>query len=267
MACRGGTGSCPIGLKDLELVIAALNQADDTTSLDTLEHQVANPFRSPVIGGLRKYLVVFLNGHAKRTEVLLRYPRRVSNPRRAWKEQCTILAVKKTDRNGKQRERRESFHAPFSRADVDYYVHHYPYALIRELLERGDDQPIKIRELSRLLHTLTLECRFLYGCDISWVALGSESTGDIPTLTRSAGLPGLSRRKTDSGAGQLKAILRTTSRARTAASATVTRSTPTSEVTGPSGHQLSLFCLPVFFLNDPITGVQVAAPGAANVLL
>ena len=85
-----------------------------------------------------------------------------------------------TDRNGKQRERRESFHAPFDKVDVDYYVNRYPYAWIRELLERGNAQPFALRELSGLLHILTLECRFLYGSKIAWVAPGSESTGDIP---------------------------------------------------------------------------------------
>ena len=53
-------------------------------------------------------------------------------------------------------------------------------SVIREALERGEDQPFTERERVTFRLVLASECRFLRGLDIAWV---QPATGDAPSAS------------------------------------------------------------------------------------
>ena len=188
-ACRGGSGPSPIGLNDLELIIAACIEADISTrsephhsDTDLEGFPYTNPFQSPLTRVLRKPLREFLGHYPTRAAHLFRHPRIVSDPRHAWKERFTSLVATKTDRDGERRQIRVPLHAPMRDDDIIQFLYCCPHVreVIFGVLERGGDQPITLHELLRLKHVLTLEYRILKGWDIAWVSPGSEATGKIP---------------------------------------------------------------------------------------
>ena len=178
MAYRGGPGPSPIGHHELELMIAIClqmtNEADNPSNPLGLSGQLPNPLWHPAIKVLRAPFLEYLGKHPERAAALLRQPRRISIPRHAWKQQQTILNTFPLV-NGRQFLYGRSLHATFDKLDVQHYPCVYPGNLIPALLDRGEGQTVSVWEISRLQCFLTLECRYLKGCDIPWALVDSPA--------------------------------------------------------------------------------------------
>ena len=136
--------------------------------------QLPNPLWHPAIKVLRAPFLEYLGKHPERAAALLRQPRRISIPRHAWKQQQTILNTFPLV-NGRQFLHGRSLHATFDKLDVQHYTCVYPGNLIPALLDRGEGQTVSVWEISRLQCFLTLECRYLKGCDIPWALVDSPA--------------------------------------------------------------------------------------------
>ena len=168
-AGRGGPGPSPVGHEELQLMIAALDQTDEPR----------NPFRECYLAFLRNPLLEYLAWHPLRVEDLREYPRRESNPPGAWREHGKVLSVRHEEGDGRQRTLATSLHLRFNEEDVDEFDNS-ALSVIREALERGEDQPFTERERVTFRLVLASECRFLRGLDIAWV---QPATGDAPSAS------------------------------------------------------------------------------------
>ena len=168
-AGRGGPGPSPVGHEELQLMIAALDQTDEPR----------NPFRECYLAFLRNPLLEYLAWHPLRVEDLLENPRRQSNPPGAWWEHGKVLSVRHEEGDGRQRTLATSLHLRFNEEDVDEFDNS-ALSVIREALERGEDQPFTERERVTFRLVLASECRFLRGLDIAWV---QPATGDAPSAS------------------------------------------------------------------------------------
>jgi hypothetical protein len=141
----------------------------------------ANPLHHPALQGLRKPLQDYVEQHPERAAALLRQPRRISIPRLAWRQEFTILETLQPGyglAEGMLLRNSTSFRATFHVADVTQFTCTFATDLIRELLVRGEGQPVTRWELGRLRLYLTLECRYLKGCDIVWAPVRSPAVID-----------------------------------------------------------------------------------------
>jgi hypothetical protein len=163
-AGRGGPGPSPVGHEELQLMIAALEQSDEPR----------NPFKEHYLAYLRRPLLKYLSWHPVRAQNLRKHPRRASNPPGAAKENWTVMNVIHTQADGLRRTLATSFHLDFDKDDVDAFSN-APLHVIREALQRGEDQPFTPKELVCFKLILARECRYLKGNDIAWV---KPATGD-----------------------------------------------------------------------------------------
>ena len=141
----------------------------------------ANPLYHPALQGLRKPLQDYIEQHPERAAALLRQPRRISIPRLAWRQEFTILDTLQPGyglAEGMLLRKSTSFGATFHVADVRQFTGSLATDLIRELLARGEGQPVTRCELGTLRLYLTLECRFLRGCDIVWAPVHAPAVID-----------------------------------------------------------------------------------------
>ena len=167
-ACRGGPGPSPIGHAELELMVAVCELLESTSRTAT---HFANPLFHPALQGLREPLQDYVEHHPERAAALLRQPRRTSIPRVAWRQEYTTIETLRPGfglAEGIPLLRRTALAPTFIVADVQEFTEDEETELIRELLARGEGQPVTSRELGRLRRYLTLECRYLKGCDITW---------------------------------------------------------------------------------------------------
>jgi hypothetical protein len=125
----------------------------------------------PAIKHLRDPLQIFVAKHPERAAALLRQPRRISIPKRAWRKEMTVLVTVKVGSGlaeGMLLRSSTTFGAKFQATDTKQYTSSFPGALIPALLARGEGQTVTKWELGRLLLYLTLENRYLKGSNITW---------------------------------------------------------------------------------------------------
>ena len=176
-ACRGGPGPSPIGHAELELMVAICELLDSSSRTAT---EFANPLLHPALQGLRKPLQDYVEQHPERAAALLRQPRRTSIPRVAWRQEYTTIETLRPGfglAEGIPLLRRTGLAPTFIVADVQEFTEDET-ELIRELLARGEGQAVTRRELGRLRRYLTLECRYLKGCDIAWAHVHGPAVVD-----------------------------------------------------------------------------------------
>ena len=180
-AHRGGEGPSPIGHEELELILAVLLQAEThelEIERDPTTLWVANPLLHPAIKDLVGPLREYLRHQPKRVAELERQPRLVSNPRIAWKAHFSAVETGRLNKRlGEVFLVSADLNPYLDKSDIEYYyVQRWPEA--QKLLARRG-QRLTLREVSRLRCFLSLELRFLKGCDLVWAAPGSEASGDM----------------------------------------------------------------------------------------
>ena len=151
----------------------------------------ANPLFHPAVQGLREPLQDYVEHHPERAAALLRQPRRTSIPRVAWRQEYTTIETLRPGfglAEGIPLLRRTALAPTFIVADVqDFTEDEETEFIIRELLGRGEGQPVTSRELGRLRRYLTLECRYLKGCDIAWAHAHGPAVMDSDAEEEDAG--------------------------------------------------------------------------------
>ena len=150
----------------------------------------ANPLFHPALQGLREPLQDYVEHHPERAAALLRQPRRTSIPRVAWRQEYTTIETLRPGfglAEGIPLLRRTALAPTFIVADVQEFTEDEETELIRELLARGEGQAVTRRELGRLRRYLTLECRYLKGCDITWAHAHGPAVMDSDAEEEDAG--------------------------------------------------------------------------------
>jgi hypothetical protein len=132
-------------------------------------------FIEDLVGPVREHL----RHQPERVAELERQPRLVSNPRIAWKAHYSAVETGRLNKRlGEVFQASADLNPYLDKSDVEYYVQRWPEAQML-LAQGGQRSKLTLREVSRLRFFLSLELRFLMGCNLVWAAPGSEASGDV----------------------------------------------------------------------------------------
>ncbi len=91
-----------------------------------------------------------------------------------------MMEVVHTESDGRRRTLAEPLYVRFNNFQLDFYSNARIHVL-REALERAEDQPFTLDELVYFKMVLAAECRYLKGSDIAWE---KPANGDAPSVSR-----------------------------------------------------------------------------------